>query len=99
VQSKSQTAESFGLRSGFESISQKPDRGHPVRQASEARSRLAERIFREVIRAVSSGGQDVSDPFLKDQRTCSELPEVYATQEKGPPVTAALKVCPWINPS
>jgi hypothetical protein len=33
--------------------------------AGEARSRLAERIFRDVIRAVRSGGQDVRDPFLK----------------------------------
>ena len=50
---------------GFESISQKPDRGHPVPPAGEARSRLAELIFRNVIRSVRSGGQDVRDPFLK----------------------------------
>jgi len=24
--------------------------------------------------------------------TCSELPEIYATQKKGPPIAAALKV-------
>jgi hypothetical protein len=53
------------IKIGFRELQPKNRIADILSASGEARSRLAERIFRKVIRAVRSGGQDVRDPFLK----------------------------------